>query len=77
MTIKDFREKFGDQRMFEFMSQATDIWSNDVCMGYVIVALRELDYPEEEIKRITAALRDAFDQLTVDEAAQAYLKSPY
>lgn len=62
---------------FEFLSQVTEIWSNDACLGYVILALEELEYPPDQIQEVVNAVRAGFDWTSVDDAARHYQNSAY
>lgn len=52
-------------------------WSNNACLGYVIKALEELEYSEEEIKKIIGEMKYSFDMKTIEEAEKIYCKSIY
>lgn len=45
---------------------------NDSVVGYVILALKELGYKEEEIEKVTDELSYQFDTITENEAKQYY-----
>lgn len=77
MTIRSFKEAIDNSAFFDYISDATEIWSNNACLGYVIAALQSMEYEVTEIARITAAIKDAFDRFTVDEAEKIYQKSSY
>jgi hypothetical protein len=61
----------------ELQAMMNEPWSNNACMGYVIMALEALKYPEEDIKKIIAEMKYGFDMSTIGEANQHYCKSPF
>lgn len=85
MTIAEFRrscDKGGTDKntgisFFDFMAEATEIWSNNSCLGYAIAAMKRKGVPDEEIAKITACMKEMFDELAVDEAEQVYCKSRF
>lgn len=52
-------------------------WSNNACLGYVIKSLENLEYSEEEIKKVTGEMNYLFDTKTVTEAADIYCNSTF
>lgn len=52
-------------------------WKKGACLGYVIMALENLDYPPEKITEIVMDLKELFDWLTVEEAGEVYTDSDY
>lgn len=52
-------------------------WSNNAALGYVILAAKELGYPEEQISKLVRTMYRTFDYKTIDEAKAAYEQSPY
>lgn len=52
-------------------------WSNNACLGYAIKGLENLDYSEDEIKKIVRAIYLAFDMTSVPEAKKIYENSSY
>lgn len=55
-----------------------DAWSNEACLGYIILALEALDYSEEAIKQVVTRLKlEEFDFKTAEEAVQHYKDSSY
>lgn len=77
MTIAQYRKNCKNDAMFQFLSTATEIWSNDTCLGYMIEALRQLGYADADIEEITAKAKSCFDCITVGEAAEIYRKSQF
>ena len=52
-------------------------WKNSACLGYIIRAMENLDFEEDEINLVTSELREVFDFVSVEEAEQIYSKSSY
>lgn len=52
-------------------------WSNNACLGYLILGAKRLRYTDDQITRIVRATNGQFDFTTIDEARQAYESSPY
>ncbi|MEM1486407.1 RuvA C-terminal domain-containing protein (plasmid) [Oscillospiraceae bacterium PP1C4] len=85
MTITNFKKSCDEgsngkntgKSFFEFIADATDIWSNNACLGYVIHGLQNLGLGEKEIEKIVKEIETGFDDLTVDEADQLYCKTPF
>lgn len=85
MTITEFKkscdkggtDKNTGKSFFEFIANATDIWSNNACLGYVLHGLKGLELPEKEVEQIVSAVKAGFDELTVDEADKLYSKSSF
>lgn len=50
-------------------------WSNDACMGYVLMAMRRAGLSEKEIQKVTEQMIWCFDDTTVDEAAKYLWKN--
>ena len=47
---------------------------NDTIKGYLIAAMRNADFKNDEIKRALKGLNTAFDDTTADEATAVYKK---
>jgi hypothetical protein len=54
-----------------------EAWSNNAVLGYVIKGLRDVGKSPEEIQKIVSAVRGQFDWVSVEEAAEIYIKSSY
>lgn len=52
-------------------------WSNNACLGYVILGSRRLGYTEKQIDEIVRSTSREFDFKTIDEARVTYETSPY
>ncbi len=52
-------------------------WSNTACLGYVISALENLGYAPEKITEAVMELRELFDWMTAEDAAEAFSASSY
>lgn len=56
---------------------ALEQWSNDVCRGYVIKAMKNKDFSEDQIQKVIYSLSAAFDNYTLEQAKQEYINSSY
>lgn len=52
-------------------------WSNGACRGYIIMAMENCGFVDQDIHRIMAELYELFDFVSLDEAEAHYQKSPY
>ena len=85
MTVEDYRKsleklphKTPDGRsLAEVMTDTVDIWSNDAARGYAIIAAELAGVDPATVGEIVKKMRRVFDDMTVDEAAEVYVKSPY
>lgn len=50
---------------------------NGACRGYVIMAMENCGFADQDIRRIMAELYELFDFVSLDEAEAHYQKSPY
>jgi Holliday junction resolvasome RuvABC DNA-binding subunit len=54
----------------------TEPWTNAACLGYTISALENLGYKSDDIRLVTAEMKELFDWVSVDEAKAYYNGSP-
>lgn len=52
-------------------------WSNNACLGYVILGADSLKYKEEQTIEIIRAVKRNFDSISIEEARNLYNKCPY
>ncbi|MCY7487262.1 hypothetical protein [Paenibacillus alvei] len=52
-------------------------WSNQACLGYMIMAAEEAGISSDEILNIVRKMHRMHDEVTVDEAARFYRGSDY
>ncbi len=52
-------------------------WSNYACLGYIIATMRQKEIDDETIQQVVRGAQTQFDRLTIAEAEQVYLKSPF
>lgn len=52
-------------------------WSNNACLGYAILAAKQLGYTDDQIQKLVRAIHNQFDWKSVDEAKEIYNKSTY
>ena len=61
----------------ELVALLSEPWSNGACRGYVIMAMENCGFADQDIRRIMAELYELFDFVSLDEAEAHYQKSPY
>lgn len=52
-------------------------WSNNACLGYVILAAKRMKLNEKQTQDLVNSVRAQFDAVSTEEAAGVYRKSPY
>lgn len=52
-------------------------WSNNACCGYIIAAMENCEFSQEEIRRVVVMLRALFDLVPLEVAQQHYEQSQY
>ncbi len=52
-------------------------WNNYACLGYIIAAMRSKGIDDETIQQVVRGAQTQFDRLTIEEAADVYVKSPF
>lgn len=50
-------------------------WRNDACLGYTLMAMRDSGVDEETIKKVMNQIDLCFDDFTVREAAEYFIKN--
>lgn len=63
-----------DSKLAALLSQP---WSNGACRGYVIMAMENCGFTDDDIRRVMAELYELFDFNTLAEAEAHYQKSTY
>ena len=61
----------------ELAALLSEHWSNGACRGYVIMAMQNCGFADQDIRRIMAELYELFDFVSLDEAEAHYQKNPY
>lgn len=79
MTIKDYLQKVKSANLNETgftdtMMEATEIWSNDACEGYFLRAAQLVGLNQDTIKNVLSAFNTAFEEVSIDDAADIYRK---
>ena len=82
MTVKEYLEGIqsvnltsatpGGPSFLEAMQDTAEIWSNNACIGYFLWAARAVGLSSQQIKDMLGASEDAFETISVDEAAKIY-----
>ena len=52
-------------------------WSNAACLGYVIMALENLEYKDAKIWQVIAEMKELFDWMPVEDALAHYGEASY
>ena len=77
MKIAEFlrkNESVLPKELAEMLSENTSIWTNEACLGYCIRAMENAGFDEEHIKSAVRGMRQAFDELTEEEAEVVWRK---
>lgn len=82
MKIAEYRERIADTKsminkadgsnLFDTLIDNTEIWNNDACKGYCILAMEDAGYNREQIREVLRQFSDVFDFVTQDQAEAAY-----
>lgn len=82
MTVKEYLEGLKDANItpstpdspsfMEAIQDAVEIWSNNACRGYFLWAARAVGLNSQQIKEMLEAYGEAFETISVDEAAKIY-----
>lgn len=56
-----------------YLSALTQSWSNEACIGYAIVACRNLDISQNQTNEIISQLKIAFSNYTLEDAKSIYM----
>lgn len=71
MTIKEF-ENQTPAKFADVLKDSTCIWDNDSCRGYCILAMTAAGFSKEQIDSVLHEMYFAFDEKTIEEAAQIF-----
>ena len=84
MTIKDYLRslrtsqvipsKPGGPSFEETMQEITEIWSNDACRGYFILAAQSAGLDRNAIQQVLDSFPAEFDEVSVDSAAKIFIR---
>jgi len=55
----------------------TEQWNNHACLGYLVMALEDMELPAEKIEAAVSAAQSAFNDISIEEAAAYYIESNY
>lgn len=74
--VKTLDEKFSKNANGVALSEAMiadmNIWSNDACLGYLMMATKALELDQEIVSSLLSEMREVFSEVTVDEAEEYY-----
>ncbi|WP_197256134.1 hypothetical protein [Paenibacillus dendritiformis] len=54
-----------------------ELWSNQACFGYAIMAAEMAGMSKEDILKLTKKMHRVHDEVSVEEAAKHYRESEY
>ncbi|GGF86581.1 hypothetical protein [Paenibacillus aceti] len=69
---KAYQAGYKDAQLFSSVE-----WSNNACLGYVILGAKNISYTDKQIASIVHSVYREFDFKTIEEAKQAYERSHY
>lgn len=52
-------------------------WSDGACIGYAIMAMEQQYFTCQQIQHVVDAMRECFDQYTINDAINRYCGSTY
>lgn len=52
-------------------------WSNQACLGYMILAAQKARIEEDQIREITRKMHRVHDEVSIEEAAKFYRECEY
>lgn len=58
----------------DMLLQECSIWTNDVCYGYCLIALKNAGMTDKIMEKVTRCLHSAFDEYSVEEAEEVWCK---
>ena len=61
------------KELAELLAKETSIWTNDACYGYCIRAMEMAGFERKDIEKVRRGLKEAFDELTVEEAERKWV----
>lgn len=83
MTIKELLDKLDHERLVcapdewrgdykEIVLSAMEVWNGNACKGYALAAARAAGIDESAQRAILEEMGEAFDDMTIEEAAALY-----
>ena len=80
MIIAEYKERIADTKsminktdgsnLFNTLIDNAEIWNNDACKGYCILAMADAGYHREQIREVLQKMTAAFDDISIDDAAR-------
>ena len=80
MIIAEYKERIADTKsminktdgsnLFNTLIDNAEIWNNDACKGYCILAMEDAGYNREQIREVLQKMTAAFDDISIDDAAR-------
>lgn len=79
MTINEYLNNIPDMKsndgttLKEAAADMMEIWTNNGCRGYCILAMKNAGFDREQIKTVLSELRWLFDEVPVNDAEKEYI----
>ena len=80
MIIAEYKERIADTKSMinktdgsnrcDTLIDNAEIWNNDACKGYCILAMEDAGYNREQIREVLQKMTAAFDDISIDDAAR-------
>ena len=71
LDAKGYRAADGTSASDGF-ANVTEIWSNNACIGYCIIAMENAGFDQKQIQAVVDKFGEAFDWTTLNEAERKY-----
>ena len=82
MKIAEYKERIADTKkminrtdgssLFDTLIDSAEIWNNNACKGYCILAMESAGCTQEQIRDVLRQFPDVFDFVSQDQAEAAY-----
>ena len=82
MKIAEYKKLIADTRkmidrtsggsLFDTLIDSAEIWDNDTCKGYCILAMEGAGYSREQIRDVLRQFSNVFDFVSQDQAEAVY-----
>ena len=87
MTVKEFMERLkmldaegyraaDGTSVSDGIGNAAEIWSNNACIGYCIIAMENAGFNQKQIQAVVEKFNEAFDWTTLEEAERKCIEFP-
>lgn len=62
----------GDKGILGLVDYLNGPWRNDSCLGYALMAMREVGLKEEDVQNVLCQMTRCFDDMSTEDAAEYY-----